>query len=47
MDREGTSRLSADLKFGTISPRVVWHEVATTSNPDSARSRATASRHIG
>lgn len=28
MDREGTSRLSADLKFGTISPRTVWHEVA-------------------
>jgi deoxyribodipyrimidine photo-lyase len=24
---EGTSRLSADLKFGTLSPRTVWHAV--------------------
>jgi deoxyribodipyrimidine photo-lyase len=27
MDRDGTSRLSADLKFGTLSPRTVWHAV--------------------
>ncbi len=25
LDLEGTSRLSADLKFGTLSPRTVWH----------------------
>jgi deoxyribodipyrimidine photo-lyase len=24
---DGTSRLSADLKFGTLSPRTVWHAV--------------------
>lgn len=28
MDQAGTSRLSADLKFGTISPRTVWTRVA-------------------
>jgi deoxyribodipyrimidine photo-lyase len=27
LDLEGTSRLSADLKFGTLSARVVWHAV--------------------
>jgi len=27
MDVDGTSRLSADLKFGTLSPRQVWHRV--------------------
>lgn len=27
MDLPGTSRLSADLKFGTLSPRQVWHAV--------------------
>lgn len=27
MDLEGTSRLSADLKFGTLSPRQVWTAV--------------------
>ena len=27
MDLNGTSRLSADLKFGTLSPRQVWHAV--------------------
>jgi deoxyribodipyrimidine photo-lyase len=26
MDQQGTSRLSADLKFGTVSARTVWHE---------------------
>jgi deoxyribodipyrimidine photo-lyase len=25
LDLEGTSRLSVDLKFGTLSPRTVWH----------------------
>ncbi len=25
LDRDGTSRLSIDLKFGTLSPRAVWH----------------------
>ncbi len=28
MDLEGTSRLSADLKFGTLSARSLWHAVA-------------------
>jgi deoxyribodipyrimidine photo-lyase len=27
MDRAGTSRLSADLKFGTLSPRAVWRAI--------------------
>jgi deoxyribodipyrimidine photo-lyase len=27
LDIDGTSHLSADLKFGTISPRTVWHAV--------------------
>lgn len=27
MDLNGTSRLSADLKFGTLSPRQLWHAV--------------------
>jgi deoxyribodipyrimidine photo-lyase len=27
MGRDGTSRLSADLKFGTLSPRTIWHAV--------------------
>jgi deoxyribodipyrimidine photo-lyase len=31
MDRPGTSRLSADLKFGTLSPRQVWWEVERAS----------------
>lgn len=30
MDLEGTSRLSADLKFGTLSPRTVWHRVSAS-----------------
>lgn len=38
MDLEGTSRLSADLKFGTLSPRQVWAAVADAAAP----SRATA-----
>lgn len=29
MDRAGTSRLSADLKFGTLSVRTVWEAVAS------------------
>lgn len=28
LDRDGTSRLSADLRFGTISARTVWEAVA-------------------
>lgn len=27
MDQAGTSRLSADLKFGTLSPRTVWRAI--------------------
>jgi deoxyribodipyrimidine photo-lyase len=36
MDRPGTSRLSADLKFGTLSPRAVWHAItrALGDSPD-------------
>ncbi|HSC88896.1 MAG TPA: deoxyribodipyrimidine photo-lyase, partial [Polyangiaceae bacterium] len=34
LDHDGTSRLSADLKFGTLSVRTVWHRVA--SQPPSA-----------
>lgn len=30
MDRAGTSRLSADLKFGTLSVRTVWSAVQST-----------------
>ena len=30
MDIEGTSRLSADIKFGVLSPRTVWHAVQRT-----------------
>jgi len=29
LDLDGTSRLSQDLKFGTLSPRRVWHAVET------------------
>ncbi len=31
MDRDGTSRLSQDLKFGTISARTVWNAITGTS----------------
>lgn len=38
MDRDGTSRLSADLKFGTLSVRTVWYEVeAALGETESAR----------
>lgn len=38
MDRDGTSRLSADLKFGTLSIRTVWSEVdAALGARESAR----------
>lgn len=38
MDHEGTSRLSADLKFGTLSPRQVWARIeGKVTNPTSAR----------
>jgi deoxyribodipyrimidine photo-lyase len=41
MDLEGTSRLSADLKFGTLSPRTVWHatdRALRELSPDALRS---------
>lgn len=40
MARPGTSRLSADLKFGTLSVRTVWHAVARALgelSPDALR----------
>ena len=35
----GTSRLSADLAFGTLSPRQVWYSVQSTVQPTAARER--------
>lgn len=37
MDRPGTSRLSADLKFGTLSVRAVWQATAAAGNGESVR----------
>jgi deoxyribodipyrimidine photo-lyase len=37
MDRPGTSRLSADLKFGTLSVRAVWQAVAAAGPGESIR----------
>lgn len=37
MDRAGTSRLSADLKFGTLSVRRVWQAVAAAGQSESGR----------
>ncbi len=37
MDRPGTSRLSADLKFGTLSVRTVWQAVAEVEAGESGR----------
>jgi deoxyribodipyrimidine photo-lyase len=37
MDRPGTSRLSADLKFGTLSVRTVWQAAVATGQGDSVR----------
>ena len=37
MDRPGTSRLSADLKFGTLSVRKVWQAVAAAAAGESGR----------
>jgi deoxyribodipyrimidine photo-lyase len=37
MDRPGTSRLSADLKFGTLSVRMVWQAVAAGGGGESGR----------
>jgi deoxyribodipyrimidine photo-lyase len=37
MDRPGTSRLSADLKFGTLSVRTVWQAVAAGDGGESGR----------
>jgi deoxyribodipyrimidine photo-lyase len=33
MDRPGTSRLGADLKFGLLSPRAVWHRASAALGP--------------
>jgi deoxyribodipyrimidine photo-lyase len=40
LDRPGTSRLSQDLKFGTLSPRTVWHAAhdALGASPEALRS---------
>jgi deoxyribodipyrimidine photo-lyase len=37
MDRPGTSRLSADLKFGTLSVRTVWGAAAAIDGGESVR----------
>ncbi len=37
MDRPGTSRLSADLKFGTLSVRTVWQAAAASGLGESGR----------
>jgi deoxyribodipyrimidine photo-lyase len=37
MDRPGTSRLSADLKFGTVSVRTVWQAALATGQGESVR----------
>ncbi|MFZ4512437.1 MAG: cryptochrome/photolyase family protein [Geothrix sp.] len=37
MDQAGTSRLSADLKFGTLSVRTVWQAVAAAGAGDGGR----------
>ncbi|MBP7618497.1 MAG: deoxyribodipyrimidine photo-lyase [Geothrix sp.] len=37
MDRPGTSRLSADLKFGTLSVRMVWQAAAAAGAGESGR----------
>ncbi|WLT33163.1 deoxyribodipyrimidine photo-lyase [Geothrix sp. PMB-07] len=37
MDRPGTSRLSADLKFGTLSVRTVWQAAAAVDAGESVR----------
>jgi deoxyribodipyrimidine photo-lyase len=34
VDQPGTSHLSAHLKFGTVSPREVWHAVHRALGPD-------------
>ena len=42
MDHEGTSRLSQDLKFGTLSARTVWHRARSAhANGANAQSIAT------
>lgn len=37
MDRPGTSRLSADLKFGTLSVRTVWQAAAAAGQGESVQ----------
>lgn len=39
MDTDGTSRLSADLAFGTLSPRRIWTDVRDASGPSPALER--------
>jgi deoxyribodipyrimidine photo-lyase len=36
LDHDGTSRLSADLKFGTLSVRTVWRELGRSGAPSKA-----------
>lgn len=33
LDRDGTSRISADLKFGTLSVRTIWNELTKRAAP--------------
>lgn len=37
MDLDGTSRISVDLKFGTLSPRQVWHAVGAALHGEALR----------
>jgi deoxyribodipyrimidine photo-lyase len=37
MDQPGTSRISQDLKFGTLSPRAVWAAVSAADLPPKSR----------
>ncbi len=41
-DREGTSRLSAHLRFGEISPRQIWHGVQKAANKSGGKAGAGA-----
>jgi deoxyribodipyrimidine photo-lyase len=42
MGEAGTSRLSADLKFGTLSPRMVWHAILASKAPKSDKDKFTS-----
>lgn len=41
LDLDGTSRLSADLKFGCVSPRQVWTAACKAINNEASRQRFT------